>query len=56
MYCDCGSLSDAQNLFDKMKLKDLNLWVIIMSGYTTCQKKKLCLDTQEWEFAIMLDA
>lgn len=34
MYCDCNSLFDAQGLFDKMKLRDLNSWVIIISGYT----------------------
>lgn len=33
MYCDCGSLSDAQKMFDEMLHKNLVSWVIIISAY-----------------------
>lgn len=33
MYCDCGSLSDAQKLFDEMLHKNLISWVIIICAY-----------------------
>ncbi|XP_061991789.1 pentatricopeptide repeat-containing protein At5g13270, chloroplastic [Rosa rugosa] len=33
MYCDCGSLRDAQKVFDEMLHRDLVSWVIIISAY-----------------------
>ena len=33
MYCDCGSFTDAQKVFDEMLLKNLVSWVIIISAY-----------------------
>ncbi|GAB4831878.1 hypothetical protein Ancab_005893 [Ancistrocladus abbreviatus] len=32
-YCDCGSLRDAENLFDDMPMKNLNSWMVMISGY-----------------------
>lgn len=33
MYCDCGSLVDAQNVFDEMLDRNLVTWDIIVSAY-----------------------
>nr|XP_011457516.1 PREDICTED: pentatricopeptide repeat-containing protein At5g13270, chloroplastic [Fragaria vesca subsp. vesca] len=33
MYCDCGSLRDAQKVFDEMRGRDLVSWVIMISAY-----------------------
>ncbi|GMH20390.1 hypothetical protein Nepgr_022231 [Nepenthes gracilis] len=33
MYCDCGSLSDAQKVFDDMPQRDLVPWMIMISAY-----------------------
>ncbi|KAI4332349.1 hypothetical protein L6164_017266 [Bauhinia variegata] len=33
MYCDCGSLVDAQKLFDEMLKRDLFSWVTMISAY-----------------------
>ncbi|CAN6551035.1 unnamed protein product [Malus baccata var. baccata] len=33
MYCECGSLSDAQKVFDEMLERNLVSWVIIISAY-----------------------
>lgn len=33
MYCDCGSVVDAQKVFDEMVIKNLVSWVIIISAY-----------------------
>ncbi|XP_024541829.1 pentatricopeptide repeat-containing protein At2g34400-like [Selaginella moellendorffii] len=34
MYCKCGSLSDAREVFDKMPSKNLFSWTMIISAYT----------------------
>ncbi|KAL8142741.1 hypothetical protein V2J09_015773 [Rumex salicifolius] len=34
MYCDCGSLSDAQQLFDRMPLRNDFSWSIMISAYS----------------------
>ncbi|KAK0573256.1 hypothetical protein LWI29_005072 [Acer saccharum] len=33
MYCDCGSLVDAQKVFDEMAVRNLGSWAVIMSAY-----------------------
>ncbi|KAL3640261.1 hypothetical protein CASFOL_015229 [Castilleja foliolosa] len=33
LYCKCGSISDAQNLFDEMRDRDLCSWNTLISGY-----------------------
>eukprot|EP00250_Pteridium_aquilinum_P000370 c10403_g2_i1 orf=1-453(+) len=34
MYCKCGSMARAQQVFDIMQAKDLVLWTALMTGYT----------------------
>ncbi|KAL3626314.1 hypothetical protein CASFOL_029863 [Castilleja foliolosa] len=33
LYCKCGSISDAQNLFDEMRDRDLCSWNTLIFGY-----------------------
>eukprot|EP01018_Ginkgo_biloba_P013110 Gb_10113 [translate_table: standard] len=33
MYCKCGSLLDARQLFDKMPVRDVIAWTTMISGY-----------------------
>ncbi|KAL5580766.1 hypothetical protein UlMin_013208 [Ulmus minor] len=38
MYVKCGSVEDAQNLFDKMPEKDVVSWTTMLDGYTRSGK------------------
>ncbi|CAA0829107.1 Pentatricopeptide repeat-containing protein [Striga hermonthica] len=39
MYADCGSITDARLVFDKMSYRDIVTWAIMMDGY--CQSQLL---------------
>ena len=49
MYCDCGSLVDAQKVFDEMLDRNLVSWVIIISAYA----EEGVLDKAIWLFSHM---
>jgi pentatricopeptide repeat protein len=34
MYCDCGLLEEAQQVFDRVQAKDVVIWTSLISGYT----------------------
>ena len=33
MYVKCGSLAEAENVFNKLVHKDIVLWTVLISGY-----------------------
>ncbi|XP_073130747.1 pentatricopeptide repeat-containing protein At5g13270, chloroplastic [Henckelia pumila] len=41
MYCDCGSLQDARNLFDEMDERTLGAWLTLLSAYVNEGTKAL---------------
>ncbi|XP_047160001.1 pentatricopeptide repeat-containing protein At1g31430 [Vigna umbellata] len=36
MYCKCGHVSVAQQIFDAMTVKNVNCWTSMVNGYVTC--------------------
>ncbi|KAL5760304.1 hypothetical protein ACOSP7_018817 [Xanthoceras sorbifolium] len=51
MYCDCGSLVDAQMVFDEMAERNLGSWVVIMSAYAQAG----FLEKSFWLFSDMIE-
>ncbi|KAF4359251.1 hypothetical protein F8388_005360 [Cannabis sativa] len=47
MYCKCGSLCNARNVFDKMIERDVPCWTSMICGYFNGGKSELALDLFE---------
>ena len=58
MYCKCGLLREAQEVFDKLPIHDLVLWNALMTGYVEhgyCKETLLCYEKMQVE-GVPLDA
>ncbi|KAJ3678304.1 hypothetical protein LUZ60_002107 [Juncus effusus] len=44
MYCKCGLVDDARNVFDKMSVKNKVVWTAMVSGYASNQRAEEALE------------
>ncbi|KAH7446147.1 hypothetical protein KP509_01G041400 [Ceratopteris richardii] len=43
MYTECGMLTDAQEIFDKLPVRDVVAWSVLMAGYSQVGEDKMVL-------------